>query len=222
MKTAALYYPFHLCHERTLERLLERYGSVHFRDYMALQLTPMSGTMASLERMGDAHQDLLTSGRLVQGYNLSGPLEKDAAAAIDRDLADVEWRALFHRGLLDDRRFQRGLFDLSHSMVLGGTLMPGPAALLRLVEERRRDSAYSVDSVRASSGRRHALEDAIEHEYGMALVKTSASLMYTIRLALQHSLEPITDSPVHFDLLERARSREGVPLSNAMLKRDGY
>src|SRR5918996_1449753 len=122
MKTAALYYPFHLCHERTLERLLELYRSVHFRDHMALQLTQTSGTMASLERMGDAHQGLLTTGRLVQGYNVSGPLEQDVAAAIDRDLADVEWRAAFHRGLLDDRPFQRGLFDLSHSMVFGGTL----------------------------------------------------------------------------------------------------
>lgn len=47
-----LYYPFHLCHERTLQRLLEEYGSIHFRDYMALQLTRMSGTTAYADRMG--------------------------------------------------------------------------------------------------------------------------------------------------------------------------
>ena len=40
MECHALYYPFHLCHERTLERLLKEYSVVHFRDFMALQLTP--------------------------------------------------------------------------------------------------------------------------------------------------------------------------------------
>ena len=42
----ALYYPFHLCHDHTLSRLLTDFSTVHFRDFMTLQLTPMVGTTA--------------------------------------------------------------------------------------------------------------------------------------------------------------------------------
>src|SRR5690348_522434 len=61
--SAALYYPFHLCHQRTLERLLEKHTAVHFRDYMALQLTAMAGLTAYADRMGDQHPDLVRLGR---------------------------------------------------------------------------------------------------------------------------------------------------------------
>ena len=56
---SGLYYPFHLCSPESLEHFLSRYDTVHFRDYMALQLTPTSGTMAYPDRMGDRHADLL-------------------------------------------------------------------------------------------------------------------------------------------------------------------
>lgn len=218
----ALYYPFHLCHERTLARLLEDYGSVHFRDYMALQLTPMSGTTAYQDRMGQYHPELVRTGQIVQGYSVSGPLDADAVSAVNRDLADRAWRACFHEGLRTDRRFQRGLFDLSHSVVVGGSTVPGPAALLRLLEEERLAQACSVEQLQALSRRRLFPEEGYEYEYALALVKTSAALVYTIRLCRQHGLEAVTDSEVHFRLLERTCSRDEISLQNRRIVREGY
>lgn len=51
----ALYYPFHLCHEKTPHRLLADFEQVHFRDFLALQLTSMVGTTAFPDRMGDSY-----------------------------------------------------------------------------------------------------------------------------------------------------------------------
>ena len=218
----ALYYPFHLCHERTLARLLEYYRAVHFRDYMALQLTSMSGTTAYQDRMGEYHPGLVETGRIVQGYHVSGPLDTDAAPAVDRDLADRTWRRIFHHGLRNDRRFQRGLFDLSHSFVVGGSTIPGPAALLRLLEDRRMAQACSVEQAQALSRRRPPPEEAYDFEYVLALIKTSAALVYTIRLCRQHGLEAVTDSEVHFKLLEQTCSREGLSLGNRLVIREGY
>ena len=59
----ALYHPFHLCPPESLERFLARYDAIHFRDYMAIQLTPLSGTMAYPDRMGDTYPHLLEEGR---------------------------------------------------------------------------------------------------------------------------------------------------------------
>lgn len=218
----ALYYPFHLCHERTLSRLLEDYESVHFRDYMALQLSPMSGTTAFNDRMGDDRQALIKSGRLAQGYNVSGPLNDEARAAVNRDLDDVTWRELFHAALKEDRRFQRGLFDLSHGMMIGNTPVPGPAALLCLLEEARRRHPSSVQDVARLSSRRLSREEGYEYEYGLALVKTSASLVYTVRLSIQHGLEAVTDSEAHFRLFTRTLVREGVSVPHRWLPREGY
>jgi len=218
----ALYYPFHLCHEQTLARLLTDYASVHFRDYMALQLTPMSGTTAYQDRMGQYHPALVEAGRIVQGYSVSGPLDAEAVSAVDRDLADQAWRTVFHGGLRDDRRFQRGLFDLSHSFAVAGSAVPGPAALLRLLEEGRAAQACSVELARALSRPRPALDDGYAYEYALALVKTSAALVYTIRLCRQHKLDAATDSEVHFRLLTRACAREGMSLENRLFTREGY
>ena len=218
----ALYYPFHLCHERTLARLLERYRTVHFRDYMALQLTPMSGTTAYQDRMGQYHPELVGTGRIVQGYSVSGPLDADALPAVNRDLEDETWRRLFHDGLTNDRRFQRGLFDLSHSFVVGGSTVPGPAALLRLLEETRVAWACSVEQAQALSRRRLSSEDSYEFEYVLALIKTSAALVYTIRLCRQHGLDAVTDSDVHFRLLTQTCLREGLSLGNRLVAREDY
>jgi hypothetical protein len=218
----ALYYPFHLCHERTLTRLLQDYRTVHFRDYMALQLTPMSGTTAYQDRMGQYHPELVETGRIVQGHAVSGPLDADTIVAVDRDLSDRTWRAVFHDGLANNRRFQRGLFDLSHSIVVGGSTVPGPAALLRLLEERRMTQPCSVKQVQALSDRRLASDEGYEYEYALALVKTSASLAYTIRLCRQHGLEAVTDSEVHFKLLELTCAHDGLSLENRLIIREGY
>ncbi len=218
----ALYYPFHLCHEQTLMRLLDDYRAIHFRDYMALQLTPMSGTTAYQDRMGQYHPDLVKTGQIVQGYSVSGPLDTDAVSAVDQDLADRTWRNIFHDGLKNDRRFQRGLFDLSHSFAIGGSTVPGPAALLRLLEQKRTTQVCSVKQVQVLSSRRLAPDEGYEYEYALALVKTSAVLVYTIRLCRQHDLEAVTDSEVHFQLLQQTCARGGMSLENRLVVREGY
>ena len=96
-----------------MAQLLTRFATVHFRDFMALQLTPMTGMTAFQDRMGMNFPDLIESGRLVQGYDVSGPLPPMVAAAIDRDLHDPAWRAYFHAEFRRDRRLQRGLFEPS-------------------------------------------------------------------------------------------------------------
>ncbi len=208
----ALFHPFHLCAPQTLEALLARYDSVHFRDYMALRLTPLMGTTAYHDRMGDDHPMLVTSGRLVQGYPVSGPLDETAVAAVDRALGDSRWRALFHDGLRDDRRFQRGLFDLTHAMRIGSSLVPGPAALLRLLEPDRATAHYNVAIVQRLAKPALALDEAYDFEYGLALLKTAAAEFYTIRLAQTHNLVPVTDSHTHDILLTRSLAREVIAL----------
>jgi hypothetical protein len=218
----ALFYPFHLCHSETLARLLTRFITIHFRDFMALQLTPMSGVTAFQDRMGMGFPDLIESGRLVQGYNVSGPLRPTVPAAIDRDLHDPLWRARFHTALCRDRRFQRGLFEPSHSLRIGDSLVPGPAALLRLMDDSFREHAYDLDRVRALSTRSVTLEEGYHYEYGLALVKTSASLIYTQTLAREYQLQPVTDSPAHFSLYAQSCTRENWPRTNHLLIRVGY
>jgi hypothetical protein len=213
----ALYYPFHLCSERMLVDLLRTFQAVHFRDYMALQLTPFFGTTAFQDRMGDAFPDLVAAGRLVQGYRTSGPLDAAMEEAVDRDLADPVWRDQFHRALEENRRFQRGLFDPSHGMVIGGHLVPGPAALLQLMEPSHAGRPFTVESVRKRSRGQHALRDAYEFEYGLALVKTALSGMWTVRIARQHDLCGVTDSTAHYHLLEQTCRRDGIPFAHQLL-----
>jgi hypothetical protein len=184
---------------------------------MALQITSMSGTTAYADRMGDQHADLVKAGRIVQGHPVSGPLDDEAVAAVDRDLADPAWRHLFHRALQNDRRFQRGLFDLSHRMMIAGTPMPGPAVLLRLVEEPRARQPVTVRTLVQLAQGRLALEGGYDYEYAWALVKTSASLVYTVRLGARHGLEAVTDSESHFHLFERTRARERLAVSNRLI-----
>ena len=218
----ALFYPFHLCHPDTMARLLTRFATVHFRDFMALQLTPMSGMTAFQDRMGMSFPDLIDSGRLVQGYDVSGPLPPTVAATIDRDIHDPIWRARFHTALCRDRRFQRGLFEPSHSLRIGDSLVPGPAALLHLMDDSFRRHAYDLDLVRGLSNRSLTLEEGYQFEYGLALVKTSASLVYTQTLALAHQLQPVTDSLSHFGLYAQSCIREHWPRTNHLLIRTGY
>jgi len=218
----ALFYPFHLCHPDTLAQLLTRFATVHFRDFMALQLTPMSGMTAFQDRMGMGFPDLIESGRLVQGYDVSGPLPPIVAAAIDRDLRDPLWRAGFHTALRQDRRLQRGLFGLSHSLRIGDSLVPGPAALLRLMGDSFRQQGYDLARVRGLCRSNVTLEEGYHFEYGLALVKTSASLVYTQTLALAHQLQPVTDSPAHFSLYAQSCVRENWVRTNHLLIRAGY
>src|SRR5947208_15295855 len=90
------YYPFHLCSPESLEPFLARYETVHFRDYMALQLTPTSGTTAAQDRMGDYHAELMERGRIGQGHNVSGPLSPEMDRRIAPSWKDRGWRQVFH------------------------------------------------------------------------------------------------------------------------------
>ncbi len=263
----ALYYPFHLCSEDTLMGLLQRFHTVHFRDYMALQLTPFLGTTAFQDRMGDSFPQLVTAGRLVQGHSTSGPLDEDMEHAVDQDLADPVWRNLFHHSFREYRRFQRGLFDPSHGITIGRTMVPGPAALLQLMDPMRAASAVTVESVRLWSARgegasrrgqggagekgegasrraqggagekgegasRRAQGDAdktnmcmsehYEFEYGLALIKTSASNLWTVRIGCSRDLTVATESIGHYELLERTLHRSGVKLVNHLLAKTDH
>ena len=144
------------------------------------------------------------------------------AAAIDRDLHDPLWRARFHSALRRDRRLQRGLFEPSHSLRIGDSLVPGPAALLRLMDDSFRQHAYDLARVRALSKSSVTLEEGYHFEYGLALVKTSASLVSTQTLALAHLLQPVTDSPAHFALYAQTCVRENWLRTNLLLIRAGY
>lgn len=199
-----------------------RFATIHFRDFMALQLTPMSGMTAFQDRMGMNFPNLIESKRLVQGYDISGPLPPPVAAAIDRDLQDPLWRARFHTALCQNRRLQRGLFEPSHSLRIGNSLVPGPAALLRLMDDSFRQRAYTLDQIRALSMTHLSLEEGYHCEYGVALVKTSAALVYTRTLTLAHQLQPVTDSPAHFSLYAQSCTRENWPRTNHLLIRVGY
>jgi hypothetical protein len=206
--TDVLFYPFHLCHERTLHQLLGTFSRVHFRDYMALQVSPFFGTTAYPDRMGDSYPDLLTEGRLVQGYPVSGTLSWQLIAAVDHDLADSAWRTRFHAALIGDYRFHIGLFGTSPE-----------AALLH---DRFQATPFTVGQIRLLSLNPHRDGDAEMFDYGLALLKTAAALMYTVRLASEHGLAAATDSPAHFALLSRSIRRDGMKLENRLVERAGY
>lgn len=213
-RSGVLFYPFHLCHERTLQWLLERYAQVHFRDYMAVQISPFCGTTAFPERMGDSFPDLLTSKQLVQGYNVSGPLNPDACTAVDRDLTDSTWRAHFHRALVENRRFQRGLFDGADITGRDKDGIAEPALMVRLKDVSFETAPFTVAGIRELSRRRLSGKDADLFDYGLALLKTSASLVYTIQLAIAGQLAVATDSRAHFTLLTRLVERTGATIEN--------
>jgi hypothetical protein len=50
-------------------------------------------------------------------------------------------------------------------------------------------------------------------DYGFALLKTSAALVYTVQLAIAHGLAVATDSAPHHALLGRTLKRERVILA---------
>ncbi len=196
---SGLYYPFHLCSPKSLEHFLSRYDTIHFRDYMALQLTPTSGTMAHPDRMGDTHADLLERGRIVQGHHVSGPLSPEMDRRIDRDLQDYEWREIFQFALRNDLRFQRGLAE------------PG-TAFDPWMPDRWTHRRFTLSDIRQMSCLRLDPERAVSLEYGLMLVTTSVSLWYTIQLCQRHGMDAVTDSARHDQLLQRIMKRDRMPL----------
>jgi len=216
----ALYYPFHLCHERTLELLLQEYVIVHFRDFMALRLTPFIGTTAFPDRMGDYYPQLLEAGRIIQGHNVSGTLHPDVIAAVDRDLADPTWRSTFHEALSNNYRFQRTLFDESDIQKRGDSIEG--SSLPAFGTPDWPEKPFSVGSVKALSRQSIHHEDNPVFEYGWALLKASAALTYTIRLCHRLHVAAVTDSVSYHRLLTRSCQRERSEFSNFCIKREGY
>lgn len=218
----ALFYPFHLCHERTLERLLQDYAHIHFRDLMALQLTPLTGITAFSDRMGDYYPDLVNSGKIVQGHNVSGPLSPAITTAANRDLADPRWRSLFHEALRQDRQFQRGLVTFAQDSQGRSSVAADPASLSSLQQPEREFTHYTVEALQSMTRRRMSDHTHFEFEYGFGLLKTSAALQYTIQLCRQLELAAVTDSAAHHQLLEQTCQRDAINLSTQCVKRKGY
>jgi hypothetical protein len=218
----ALYYPFHLCHEQTLNQLLENYSRIHFRDYMALQLTPFMGTTGFPVRMGDYYSDLLANGRIVQGHDVSGRLSPEIATAVNRDVTDPHWRSLFHESLRHDRSFQRGLVAFSQDSQGRSTVAADSALLLALKLPEREFAEYTVETLQVMSRRPLPEQENLDFEYGFGLIKTSAALIYSIRLCQQLGLVAVTDLASHHRLLTRTCLRDFVDLTNSCVKREGY
>lgn len=218
----ALFYPVHLCHERTLELLLAEYDSVHFRDFMALQLTPFMGATAFPDRMGDYYPELLDAGRIIQGHNVSGTLHPDMIAAVDRDLADPAWRSIFHDALSDDYQFQRTLFDESEIRKRRDDDSVEIPLLSGFRTPDWQTTPFSVELVKTLSRRSRPHQHDPRFEYGWALVKTSAALVYTIQLCRKLHGTAVTDSASHHRLLAQSCYRERIGLSNSCVKREGY
>ena len=217
----ALYYPFHLCHVRTLVHLLADYQTVHFRDFMALQLTPMMGTTAFPDRMGDYYPEDLQAGRIIQGYNVSGAMAPEIIRAVDRDLADRKWRTAFQASMLKDARFQRGLFGDPQTGRNESIETPPKPEWYQFCNETWTARPFEVELVQTLSRQRLLGAKATQFEYGWALIKTSASLQYTIQLCHQHNLVAVTDSSAHHDLLTRTCEREKIELENFWVKPKG-
>ncbi len=218
--TNALYYPFHLCHERTLERVLEDYEAVHFRDFMALRLTPLMGTTAFPDRMGDYHPEHFKAGRIIQGHDLSGSMTPKTISAVNHDLSDPPWRHRFHESIMNDRRFQRGLFAAPQDADESAQTENSPE-WLQFQEETWENVTLNVEIVQALSRQRLEGQQARQFEYGWAMIKTAASLIYTVQLCHQFKLTAVTDSAAHSHLLTQTCSREHTKLENICLKREG-
>ena len=201
----AFFYPFHLCSPETLARVLDRYETIHFRDYMALQLTPTSGTTAYPDRMGDSHPEFLKQDRIVQGYSVSGPLSPEMDQRIDRDFKDRTWREIFHFALRNDVRFQGGL-------------APEGTDFSPWLPNRWMEWTITLAEVRQMSRLKLDPERAIFLEYGLMLVKTSAALWYTIQICQQREFEAVTDSVSHAQLLQRVMARDHICLPTFLLR----
>ena len=190
---------------------------------MALQLTPFMGTTAFPDRMGSYYPELLEAGRIVQGYDVSGAMSSEITEAVDRDLSDTAWRSIFYKALQHNHRFQRGLFDVSQLPQPGGPGSEGTPVWSGFTQDFMMDQPYSVDTVRSLSLTALTSEEIeTRYEYGWAMIKTAAALIYTIRLCHQNGLVAVTDSASHHRLLTHTCQRDRIDLANSCMSRDGY
>jgi hypothetical protein len=207
MRGAVLYYPYHLCSRDSLERLLARYELVHFRDYMAMQLTPTSGTMAHPDRMSDSYPDLSAQDRIVEGHNVSGPLSAELERRLDRDFRDRDWREIFQLAVRHERRFRHGLVGRGDEEYFRPWLAESWASVPITLADIRQMSYLKLNA-----------EPERVFNYGTMLLNTSAALWYTIQLCQRYALEAVTDSPAHDRLLRRILLRDRIELRACLLK----
>jgi hypothetical protein len=106
---------------------------------------------------------------------------------------------------------------MAHGMTIGRRLVPGPAALLTLLDVRWVTQDLTIEAVRRLSRSTASPEESYAYEYGLALVKTSAALRFTSHLSQTHLLRPVTDSRSHHDLFARTLAREGLVLEHDLL-----
>ena len=189
---------------------------------MALQLTPMVGTTAFPDRMGDYYPGFLEEGRIVQGHNVSGPMNPEVIAAVNRDGADLRWRVLFHEALQSNYQFQRGLIDVSQLELGRSPESEDSTPWLGMASSDWVDQPFHVAMVQGLCGRRLSEEEQSRFEYGLALIKTAVALVYTVRLCHQLKLVAVTDSSSHHELLARTCERDHIELPNYCVKRRGY
>ena len=149
---------------------------------MALQLTPMMGTTAFPDRMGDYYPEDLKAGRIVQGHPCSGAMGLNTVAAVDCDLADAQWRTIFQESMQKDPRFQRGLFSNPMEGRASSPEPPQKPEWEHYGDEDWATTLFDVAAVQVLSRQRIYCEELIRFEYGWALIKTAASLTYTIQL----------------------------------------
>jgi hypothetical protein len=86
--------------------------------------------------------------------------------------------------------------------------------MVRLKDVSFEATPFTVASIRELSRRRTIGRDGDLFDYGLALLKTSASLVYTIQLATAGQLGVATDSHTHFALLARFIERTGIMIEN--------
>ena len=149
-------------------------------------------------------------------------MNAEVVDSVNRDLADVRWRSLFHEALLSNYRFQRGLFDTSQIPQPGNPASDDHSILTELALTDWVETPFDVETVQALSRSAHTPKDGARFEYGWALIKTSASLVYTIQLCQTLHLTAVTDSSAHYQLLTATCQRDGIDLTNSCLKRERY
>jgi hypothetical protein len=81
---------------------------------------------------------------------------------------------------------------------------------------------YTVETLQVMSRRPLPEQENLDFEYGFGLIKTSAALIYSIRLCQQLGLVAVTDLASHHRLLTRTCLRDSVDLTNMCVKREGY
>jgi hypothetical protein len=189
---------------------------------MALQLTPLVGTTAFPDRMGDYYPNLLKNGRIIQGHSVSGRMAEETISLVNRDLADPHWRSTFHEALKSNYRFQSGLFSMHQDKENPHAPHSPRKTLEKFSNIHRTHVSYDVTKIQVICGKRLSGEQELEFEYGFALIKTSASLVYTIHLCQQLELVAVTDSKAHYHLLTRTCERDSIQLKNRLVQREEY